>query len=65
MNEQEGLNSLDIITVMLAYVNLHVYEQSIEQGKKLDTLICDIEKKLDYQDRMLEAILERIEENGK
>lgn len=65
MNEQEGLSSLDIITVMLAYINLHTYEQSIEQNKKLDTLIYDIEKKLDYQDRILNSILERIEKNGK
>ena len=65
-NTKIGLDALDILSVLLAYISLHNYEENIEQNQKLDSIIYDIEKKLDYQNRLLNRILERVEQiNGK
>lgn len=64
-NTKIGLDALDILSVLLAYISLHNYEENIEQNQKLDSIIYDIEKKLDYQNRLLNRILERVEKiNG-
>ncbi len=65
-NTKIGLDALDILSVLLAYISLHNYEENIEQNQKLDSIIYDIEKKLDYHNRLLNRVLERVEQiNGK
>lgn len=61
-NEQKGIDALDLLAVLLAYFSLHNYEENKKQNKKLDTIIYDIEKKLEYQDNLLREILRKVEE---
>ena len=65
-NTARGIDALDLMTVLLSYVSLHSYEENASQSKKLDTIIFDIENKLEYQNKLLNEIMRRVErvENG-
>lgn len=53
MNNNKNLDALDIMTVMLAFLSLYIYEQNKNQDIKLNAIIYDIENKLIYQDKIL------------
>lgn len=61
-----NIDALDLITILLAYISLHSYEENESQSKKLDTIIFDMENKLEYQNKLLNEILRKVEklENG-
>lgn len=62
MNDSaRGLDALDLLTVLLSYLSLHIYEENENQTKKLDAIIYDIEHKLEYQNDMLKEILRKVE----
>jgi len=56
-----------MMTVLLSYLSLHSYEENESQSKKLDAIIYDFENKLEYQNRLLNEILRKVEriENGR
>jgi hypothetical protein len=56
MNDYSGIQALDILAAVLAYLSLHQYDESEAQSKKLDSIIYNMEKKLDFQNEMLEKI---------
>ena len=49
---KENLDALDLLTVLLSYISLHSYEENESQSRKLDTIIFDMEHKLEYQNRL-------------
>ncbi len=57
----KNLDALDLLTVLLSYISLHSYEENASQTKKLDTIIFDMEHKLEYQNDLLEKILRKVE----
>ena len=61
-----NLDALDLMTILLSYISLHSYEENESQSKKLDTIIFDMEHKLEYQNKLLNEILRKVEklENG-
>jgi len=59
MNKE--IDALDLIATLLAYLSLHNYEENQKQNLKLDSIIYDMEKKLNYQDELLNKILEKVE----
>lgn len=61
MSGNNGISSLDVMTVLLAYLSVHNYGENVEANSKLDTIILDIENKLNYQDELLEKILKKVE----
>ena len=62
----KSIDALDLLSVLLAYITLHNYEENIQQNDKLDRIILDMEEKLNYQNRLLNEILRKVErENGK
>ena len=61
----DGIDALDLLSVLMTYISLHNYELNEKQNKKLDEIIFDIERKLEYQDKMLEKIWKGINKNGK
>lgn len=65
--DNKQLDALDLLSVLISYISLHNYEQNVQQNEKLDKIIYDIERKLEYQDNMLQEILRKVEgkENGK
>ena len=58
---KENLDALDLLTVLLSYISLHSYEENESQSRKLDTIIFDMEHKLEYQNRLLNWILRKVE----
>lgn len=60
-NTQRSLDALDLMTVLLSYLSLHSYEENESQSKKLDTIIFDMEEKLEYQNKILNQILRKVE----
>lgn len=58
------MDALDLMAVLLSYISLHNYEEDQKQNKKLDTIIYDMEKKLDYQNRLLLEILGKVDKNN-
>lgn len=58
---KENLNALDLLTILLSYISLHSYEENESQSKKLDTIIFDMEHKLEYQNRLLNEVLRKVE----
>jgi hypothetical protein len=60
-NNDKNIDALDLLAVLLAYLSLHNYEENDKQNKKLDTIIYDIEQKLEYQNNLLREILKKIE----
>ena len=65
-NYRKSIDALDLMTVLLSYISLHSYEENESQSKKLDTIIFDMEHKLEYQNKLLNEILRKVEklENG-
>ena len=61
-NCQRSIDALDLMTVLLSYISLHSYEENESQSKKLDTIIFDMERKLEYQNKLLNEILRKVEE---
>lgn len=61
MENKNQLDALDLLTVLLSYISLHSYEENESQSRKLDTIIFDMEHKLEYQNRLLNGILRKIE----
>lgn len=59
MNKE--IDALDLIATLLAYLSLHNYEENQKQNLKLDSIIVDMEKKLNYQNELLNKILEKVE----
>lgn len=59
-----NLDALDLLTVLLSYISLHSYEENESQSRKLDTIIFDMEHKLEYQNRLLNEILRKVEKIG-
>ena len=61
-----NIDALDLLTVLLSYISLHSYEENISQSTKLNIIIYDMEQKLEYQDKILNEILRKVEkiENG-
>lgn len=59
---QKSIDALDLMTVLLSYMSLHLYEESESQNKKLDTIIFDMEHKLEYQNKLLNRILRKVDE---
>ena len=62
-NEQRNIDALDLMTVLLSYISLHNYEQEQKQNQKLDAIIYDMERKLEYQNELLEEILRKVDKN--
>ena len=61
----KSIDALDLLSVLLAYITLHNYEENLQQNDKLDRIILDMEEKLNYQNRLLNEILRKVErENG-
>ena len=60
-NDNRNLDALDLLTVLLSYISLHSYEENESQTKKLDTIIFDMEHKLEYQNDLLIKILRKVE----
>lgn len=58
---KENLDALDLLTVLLSYISLHSYEENESQNRKLDTIIFDMEHKLEYQNRLLNEVLRKVE----
>ena len=58
---EENLDALDLLTVLLSYISLHSYEENESQSRKLDTIIFDMEHKLEYQNRLLNEVLRKVE----
>lgn len=67
MNNNRQIDALDLMAALLAYISLHSYEENISQNQKLDIIIFDMENKLEYQNKILNEILRKVEkiENGK
>ena len=61
-----NIDTLDLLTILLSYVSLHSYEENMSQSMKLNIIIYDMEQKLEYQDKILNEILRKVEkiENG-
>ena len=60
-NNERSIDALDLLAVLLAYLALHNYEENQKQNKKLDGIIYDMERKLEYQDILLNKILRKVE----
>ena len=58
---KENLDALDLLTVLLSYISLPSYEENESQSRKLDTIIFDMEHKLEYQNRLLNEVLRKVE----
>ena len=66
MSNNNGIEALDLMTVLLSYVSLHNYEQNELQNQKLDAIIYDMEQKLEYQNKILNEILRKVgKEDGR
>lgn len=60
-NTTRSIDALDLLTVILSYISLHSYEENEKQTQKLDAITIDMERKLDYQNRLLNEILRKVE----
>lgn len=63
-NSQDAIDALDLMAVLLAYLALHNYEENQKQNLKLDSIIFDMERKLEYQNKLLNEILRKVDKNG-
>ena len=63
-NSQDAIDTLDLIAVLLAYLALHNYEENQKQNLKLDSIILDMEKKLEYKNKLLNEILRKVDKDG-
>lgn len=62
-NGQRNIDALDLMAALLSYISLHNYEQEQKQNQKLDAIIYDMERKLEYQNKLLEKILRKVDKN--
>jgi len=62
-NGQRNIDALDLVAALLSYISLHNYEQEQKQNQKLDAIIYDMERKLEYQNKLLEEILRKVDKN--
>lgn len=62
-NGQRNIDALDLMAALLSYISLHNYEQEQKQNQKLDAIIYDMERKLEYQNELLEKILRKVDKN--
>lgn len=62
-NGQRNIDALDLMAALLSYISLHNYEQEQKQNQKLDAIIYDMERKLEYQNKLLEEILRKVDKN--
>lgn len=62
-NGQRNIDALDLMAALLSYISLHNYEQEQKQNQKLDAIIYDMERKLEYQNELLEEILRKVDKN--
>ena len=60
---QRNIDALDLMAALLSYISLHNYEQEQKQNQKLDAIIYDMERKLEYQNELLEEILRKVDKN--
>ena len=60
-NNQASIDALDLLAVLLAYLALHNYEENQKQNAKLDSIIFDMERKLERQEILLKKILREME----
>lgn len=60
-NRNNFIAPLDIMTVILSYLSIVNYDENQKQNKKLDTIIFDMEEKLEYQNKLLNKILKELE----
>jgi len=56
------MDALDLMAVLLSYISLHTFESSISQKQQLDRIAFDMEEKLEYQNKLLNKILRKVEE---
>ena len=63
-NTTKNLDALDLLTVLLSYISLHSYEENEKQTQKLDAIIFDMEHKLEYQNKLLNEILRKVDKYG-
>lgn len=62
-NGQRNIDALDLMAALLSYISLHNYEQEQKQNQKLDAIIYDMERKLEYQNKLLEKFLRKVDKN--
>lgn len=62
---RNNINSLDIITLILMYVSIYNIDKNAQQRQSINKLNNDIEYKLNYQNKILNEILRKVEEYGK
>ena len=60
-NRNNFIAPLDIMTGILSYLSIANYDENQKQNKKLDTIIFDMEEKLEYQNKLLNKILKELE----
>lgn len=62
---RNNINSLDIITLILMYISIYNIDKNAQQSQSINKLNNDIEHKLNYQNKILNEILRKVEEYGK
>lgn len=62
---RNNINSLDIITLILMYISIYNIDKNAQQRQSINKLNSDIEYKLNYQNKILNEILRKVEEYGK
>lgn len=62
---RNNINSLDIITLVLMYISIYNIDKNAQQRQSINKLNNDIEYKLNYQNKILNKILRKVEEYGK
>lgn len=62
---RNNINSLDIITLILMYISIYNIDKNAQQRQSINKLNNDIEYKLNYQNKILNEILRKVEEYGK
>lgn len=62
---RSNINSLDIIILILMYISIYNIDKNAQQRQSINKLNNDIEYKLNYQNKILNEILRKVEEYGK
>lgn len=61
---RNNINSLDIIALILMYISIYNIDKNAQQRQSINKLNYDIEYKLNYQNKILNEILRKVEEYG-
>lgn len=61
---RNNINSLDIITLILMYVSIYNIDKNAQHRQSINKLNNDIEYKLNYQNKILNEILRKVEKYG-